>query len=62
MKDEYGSDLVSGAMEEFTDNWDDHRKELLENIEKVGSLTEQAIQNFEKLDKELAEVNKKKKK
>ncbi|CAL9524184.1 hypothetical protein [Streptomyces sp. enrichment culture] len=62
MKDEYGSDLVSGAMEKFTDNWDDHRKELLENIEKVGSLTEQAIQNFEKLDKELAEVNKKKKK
>ncbi|MFE1440906.1 hypothetical protein [Streptomyces sp. NPDC058739] len=62
MKDEYGSFLVGGAMEEFTDNWDDHRKELLENIEKVGSLVEQSIQAFETLDKELAESTKKKKK
>ncbi|MEU5957311.1 hypothetical protein [Streptomyces sp. NPDC047525] len=62
LRDEYGSPFVSGAMEEFTDNWDDHRKEMLGNIEKVGKLVEQAIENFEKLDKELAEANKRKKK
>lgn len=62
LRDEYGSPFVSGAMEEFTENWDDHRKEMLGNIEKVGKLVEQAIENFEKLDKELAEANKSKKK
>ncbi|WP_223776109.1 hypothetical protein [Streptomyces sp. 135] len=62
LKDAYGSPYVSGAMEDFTTNWDDHRKELLDNIEKVGKLVEQSIENFEKLDKELAEANKRKKK
>lgn len=62
LRDEYGSLFVSGAMEEFTGNWDDHRKEMLGSIEKVGKLVEQAIENFEKLDKELAEANKRKKK
>ncbi|MEU1016834.1 hypothetical protein [Streptomyces sp. NPDC005898] len=62
MRNEYGSSYVAGAMDEFTSNWDDHRKELLGNIEKVGKLVEQSIENFEKLDKELAEANKRKKK
>ncbi|WP_409059062.1 hypothetical protein [Streptomyces sp. SYP-A7185] len=62
LRDEYGSLFVSGAMEEFTDNWNDHRKEMLGSIEKVGKLVEQAIENFEKLDKELAEANKRKSK
>lgn len=62
MRDEYGSPFVAGAMEDFTDNWDDHRKELLGNIEKVGKLVEQSIENFEKLDQELADAHKKKKK
>ncbi|MEV6751776.1 hypothetical protein [Streptomyces sp. NPDC051214] len=62
MHDEYGSYFVSSAMDEFTSNWNDHRKELLKNIEGVGKLVEQSIENFEKLDKELAESNKRKKK
>ncbi|QEU92574.1 hypothetical protein [Streptomyces kanamyceticus] len=62
LRDEYGSPYVSGAMGDFTTNWDDHRKELLDNIDKVGKLVEQAIENFEELDKELAEASKGKKK
>ncbi|MEU6120664.1 hypothetical protein [Streptomyces sp. NPDC047123] len=61
MREEYGSPFVSGAMDDFTGNWDDHRKELLGSIEKVGKLVEQSIENFKKLDKELAEANKRKK-
>ncbi|MGW4545372.1 hypothetical protein ACWEN4_03220 [Streptomyces violaceorubidus] len=60
LRDEYGSSLVAGAMEAFTDNWDDHRKELLGNIEKVGKLVETSISNFEKLEKDLTDANKKK--
>ncbi|MFI8927921.1 hypothetical protein ACIG3E_09635 [Streptomyces sp. NPDC053474] len=56
----YGSPDVSGAMEEFTSNWDDHRKELLQSIEKVGKLVERSIESFEKVDQELTKPGKKK--
>ncbi|WP_432099505.1 hypothetical protein [Streptomyces sp. WAC 04229] len=62
LRDEYGSSLVAGAMEAFTDNWDDHRKELLGKIDKVGKLVETSISNLEKLEKDLADAHKKKKK
>ncbi|MFD9329431.1 hypothetical protein [Streptomyces sp. NPDC060065] len=62
MRNQYGSLSVSGAMEQFADNWDDHRKELLTSIEKVGKLVEQSIEGFQKLDQDLADANKKKKK
>ncbi|MER5524187.1 hypothetical protein ABT075_06165 [Streptomyces sp. NPDC002677] len=62
MRDEYGSELVAGAMEDFSDNWDDHRKELLGNIDQVGKMVEQSIKGFEDLDQDLANVNKPKKK
>ena len=53
---EWGSDDVKGAMHSFTDNWDDHRKKLLSQIQATGQLVTQSIHTFQKADGKLAKT------
>jgi hypothetical protein len=58
---EWGSGDVKDAMHSFTDNWDDHRKNLLNTISNVGKLVSESISAFQKTDGKLADgVTKKK--
>ncbi|MFJ3665782.1 hypothetical protein ACIPSE_04940 [Streptomyces sp. NPDC090106] len=54
MREHWGSGSVTDAMDEFVDNWDEHRKSLLENIDTVGKLVNATIDGFTGLDAELA--------
>jgi uncharacterized protein YukE len=51
---EWGSGDVKDAMHSFTDNWDDHRKKLLDSIGNVGKLVSQSISAFQDTDGKLA--------
>ncbi|HMG65842.1 MAG TPA: hypothetical protein VK599_23080 [Streptosporangiaceae bacterium] len=58
---EWGSGDVKDAMHSFTDNWDDHRKNLLNTISNVGKLVSESISAFQQTDGKLADgVTKKK--
>jgi hypothetical protein len=58
---EWGSGDVKDAMHSFTNNWDDHRKNLLDAISNVGKLVSESISAFQKTDGKLADgVTKKK--
>lgn len=57
----WGHDSIAGKMDEFVDNWDNYRRELLNNVEQLGKHVETALKSFEKLDLDLANANKKKK-
>ncbi|MDN3028195.1 hypothetical protein [Streptomyces sp. S.PB5] len=56
----WGHDSVADKMGDFVDNWDNYRRELLENVEELGKHVETALKSFEKLDLDLANANKKK--
>ena len=49
----YGSGTVADAMEDFTTNWDRHRKEVLESVKSVGEMASNVHQSFLKTDKKL---------
>ncbi len=51
---EWGSGDVKNAMHSFTDNWDDHRKKLLDSIGNVGKLVSESISAFQQTDGKLA--------
>lgn len=51
---EWGSGDVKDAMHSFTDNWDDHRKNLLNTISNVGKLVSESISAFQQTDGKLA--------
>jgi hypothetical protein len=50
-----GSGEVASAMDEFVDNWDYHRKDLLESIEALLKMVEETINTFQKTDQKLAD-------
>ncbi|MFF5372412.1 hypothetical protein ACFZAD_13255 [Streptomyces iakyrus] len=63
MREYWGSGDVTGAMDEFVDNWDDYRESLLTHIDTVGKLIKATIDGFTGLDADLAkELRKKEKK
>ncbi|MFG2308812.1 hypothetical protein ACGFS9_09005 [Streptomyces sp. NPDC048566] len=53
LKGIWGSGEIAGAMDDFADNWDYHRKQLLESIEAVGGLVEACHKAFQELDRKL---------
>jgi hypothetical protein len=55
MREYWGSGDITGAMDDFVDNWDDYRKALLENIDVVGKLVKATIDGFTGLDADLAD-------
>ncbi|MFE2357171.1 hypothetical protein [Streptomyces parvulus] len=58
--DIWGHDSIAGKMEEFVNNWDNYRRELLENVEDLGKQVETSLKSFEKLDIDLKNVAEKK--
>ncbi|MBZ4020019.1 hypothetical protein [Streptomyces purpurogeneiscleroticus] len=52
MSDAYGHTRIISAMEEFSDNWDDHRKELMEQMKGTEDHVKKVIRGFEKIDSE----------
>ncbi|GAA2560577.1 MULTISPECIES: hypothetical protein [Streptomyces] len=55
MRPYWGSSEIADAMDEFVDNWDDHRGKLLENVKTVGELVKSTIDGFSGADARLAE-------
>ncbi|MFI5857956.1 hypothetical protein [Streptomyces parvulus] len=58
--DIWGHDSIAGKMEDFVNNWDNYRRELLENVEDLGKQVETSLKSFEKLDIDLKNVAEKK--
>ncbi|MEU6286722.1 MULTISPECIES: hypothetical protein [unclassified Streptomyces] len=58
--DIWGHDSIAGKMDEFVNNWDNYRRELLENVEDLGKQVETSLKSFEKLDIDLKNVTEKK--
>ncbi|WP_405915651.1 hypothetical protein [Streptomyces sp. NBC_00728] len=49
LKGIWGSGPIAGAMDAFADNWDYHRKQLLDSIKTVGTLAEDCHKAFRDL-------------
>ncbi|RDD86335.1 hypothetical protein [Streptomyces parvulus] len=60
IQDIWGHDSIAGKMEDFVNNWDNYRRELLENVEDLGKQVETSLKSFEKLDIDLKNVAEKK--
>ncbi|MFE9648087.1 hypothetical protein ACFYO0_29025 [Streptomyces sp. NPDC006365] len=51
-----GAERMVKAMSTFVDNWDRHRGELVEEIDKIGGWVSSTRKAFEKADLDLAEA------
>ncbi|WP_052865660.1 hypothetical protein [Streptomyces niger] len=60
IRDIWGHDSIAGKMDEFVTNWDNYRRELLDNVEDLGKHVEGALKNFEKRDLDLKNATEKK--
>lgn len=60
IRDIWGHDSIAGKMEEFVNNWDNYRRELLENVEDLGKQVDTSLKSFEKLDLDLKNATEKK--
>ena len=58
--DIWGHESIAGKMEQFVSNWDNYRRELLDNVEDLGKQVETALTSFEKLDLDLKNASEKK--
>ncbi|MFI9616059.1 hypothetical protein ACIHCM_31000 [Streptomyces sp. NPDC052023] len=50
----WGSHDITGAMDEFVNNWDDYRGKMLESVKTVGELVKATIDGFTGLDAQMA--------
>ena len=48
-----GSGDVASAMDGFSGNWDDHRKDLLNSIQSLGKMVSETKQQFQQADNKL---------
>ncbi|MGW2646754.1 hypothetical protein ACWC2T_17965 [Streptomyces sp. NPDC001393] len=62
LKGIWGSGRIAGAMDAFADNWDYHRKQLLDSIKTVGTLIDDCHKAFQDLDHKLERSTKSKSK
>ena len=53
IRDVWGHDSIAGKMDEFVTNWDNYRRELLENVEDLRKHVEGALKSFQKQDLDL---------
>ncbi|MFL9657852.1 hypothetical protein ACJ7VE_29550 [Streptomyces sp. PB17] len=60
IRDIWGHDSIAGKMQEFVNNWDNYRRELLENVEDLGKQVDTSLRSFEKLDLDLKNATEKK--
>jgi hypothetical protein len=50
-----GSGDISGAMDNFAGNWSYHRGQIVNNINNLTKMVQQALTDFPKTDRELAQ-------
>ncbi|MFE0807798.1 hypothetical protein ACFW4M_22730 [Streptomyces sp. NPDC058794] len=60
IRDIWGHGSIAGKMDDFVDNWDNYRRELLENVENLGKQVKTSLEAFDKLDLELKKSTEKK--
>lgn len=58
--DIWGHSSIADKMDDFVNNWDNYRRELLKNVEDLGKQVETSLKSFTKLDLDLAKANEKK--
>jgi hypothetical protein len=58
--DIWGHNSIAGKMDEFVSNWDNYRRELLENVVDLSKQVETSLKSFEKLDLDLKNASEKK--
>ena len=51
---EIGSSLISGAFEDFADNWRVHRQDLTDKLKTLGTITQEAADSYDAADAALA--------
>ncbi|MEU5886406.1 hypothetical protein ABZ835_06155 [Streptomyces sp. NPDC047461] len=56
----WGHSSIAGKMDDFVSNWDNYRRELLENVQDLGKQVETSLKSFEKLDLDLKNASEKK--
>jgi hypothetical protein len=56
----WGHSSIAGKMDDFVSNWDNYRRELLENVQDLGKQVETTLKSFEKLDLDLKNASEKK--
>lgn len=52
--DAWGSSDIGDAMHDFTDNWDRHRKKLIDAISALQQMTDMCVTTFRETDRQLA--------
>ncbi|NNN37766.1 hypothetical protein HLK59_47110 [Streptomyces sp. S3(2020)] len=57
--DIWGHHSIAGKMDDFVSNWDNYRRELLQNVEDLGKQVETSLKSFEKLDLDLKNTTEK---
>ncbi|WP_217170156.1 hypothetical protein [Streptomyces sp. AC512_CC834] len=60
IRDIWGHDSIAGKMDDFVNNWDNYRRELLDNVEDLGKQVDTSLKSFEKLDLDLEKATEKK--
>ncbi|MFI7317717.1 hypothetical protein [Streptomyces venezuelae] len=55
-EDDFGEHDLSWQFGDFVDNWDKHREELGDEIERLGDIAKAAAKTYEKIDSELAKA------
>ncbi|QWB23807.1 MULTISPECIES: hypothetical protein [Streptomyces] len=58
--DIWGHESIAGKMDQFVSNWDNYRRELLENVKDLSEQVETSLKSFEKLDIDLKNASEKK--
>ncbi len=56
----WGHASIADKMDDFVNNWDNYRRELLDNVEDLGKQVETSLKSFEKLDLDLKNAGEKK--
>ncbi|WP_432095124.1 hypothetical protein [Streptomyces sp. bgisy100] len=62
IRDIWGHDSIADKMGEFVTNWDNYRRELVDNVEDLGNHVEGALKSFDKRDLDLKNAIEKKEK
>ena len=54
IKGALGSGDIADAMDDFANNWDNHRRKILDKVQALGDMSEKTMEAFQDLEKKLA--------
>jgi hypothetical protein len=53
IKGALGSGDIAHAMDDFANNWDNHRRKILDKVQALGEMSEKTMQAFTEVDDKL---------